>query len=40
LGRWKTTLGEECKGFADHKERRTAALEALYQKLIKFDQDL
>ena len=39
LGRWKLTLAEECKGFNDHKERRRAALEALYQKLIKFDQD-
>jgi len=33
LGRWKLTLAEECKGFNDHKERRKAALEALYQKL-------
>ena len=33
LGRWKLTLAEECKGFADHKERRRMALETLYQKL-------
>jgi hypothetical protein len=40
LGKWKLTLAEEYKGFNDHKERRKVALEVLYQKLTKFDQNL